>query len=86
MEIKIVEWREIEPEAGDLFTLEDWIGCVRSGGFIDYDGYGDLASADKVSNVEVQPSEVFEKGPGSKIKESFLEKTKGFTHVLWYNR
>jgi hypothetical protein len=92
-EITKVEFKNI-PDCGDLITLQEWIDYVRDGAFIDYDGYGDLALSNKVSNIKVHPSEVFEKRPGGELpyaddaplKESFINKTKGFTHIVWYNR
>ena len=63
------EWGE------ELCTLQEWIGCVRCGGYIDYDGYGRLATATHVSDVEICPSEL--------VNYKFPNWA---THVMWYNR
>ena len=60
---------------GDLMTMEEFIDHVNSGCLINYDGYGNLATADEFSNIEIWPSH---------IKRGQL--IHGFTHVLWYNR
>jgi hypothetical protein len=76
-EIKKVEFEDI-PDYGDLMTMEEWISCVRCGCFIDYDGTGYLALENKMSREEIQPSEVSKRG--------FVEKTKNYTHVIWFNK
>lgn len=66
---------------GDPFLIKDWIECVKSGGFIDYDGYGELAvktdNGYNVSNVVIYPS--FLDDPEYEIPSQF-------THVFWYNK
>lgn len=62
---------------GDLMTTEDWLGCVKCGGFIDYDGHGCLATAEKQTNYEIRPSDTAE--PGFAFPA-------WATHVRWYNR
>ncbi len=63
------------PHGGHLMTMEDFIRDVKSGMFIDYDGFGDYAFADCASNKVVKPSDV----AADRLDRSF-------THVLWYNR
>jgi hypothetical protein len=63
------------PDYGDLMTLGDWLDCVESGGFIDYDGLGRYATDKEMSNIYVVPSDV-EKG---KVDKSW-------SHVVWFNR
>ena len=65
------------PDYGDLMTVADWLDEVKHGGFIDYDGTGDWATATKCSNIRVVPSDT--KRPGFKVP-------KWATHVVWYNR
>ncbi len=62
---------------GDCMTMGDWVECVKSGGFIDYDGYGELANENSVSNIEVSPSD---------ITAFNLTMPDWATHVIWYNR
>jgi hypothetical protein len=69
-----LEFREL-PGFGDLMTWEDFVDNVECGGFIDYDGYGELAMATQVSNVTICPSDV----------EGFV-RPDWATHVLWYNK
>ena len=60
---------------GDLMSLEDWLECVRCGGFIDYDGHGRYVRDGKESNIEVYPSDV-----------SHDSIRKDFDSVIWFNR
>lgn len=60
---------------GDHMPLEDFISYCKDGSFIDYDGSGNYATADKESNISVYPSDV---------TSGMLRKD--FTHVVWYNR
>jgi len=69
------EWEEL-PTYGDLFTIESWLGNVECGGFIDYDGYGNYATKDKMSNKEIRPSHV----------KKFPIRDTEFTHIVWFNR
>ena len=71
-----IEWQNIG-KYGDLMTLEDWIGCVKAGWFIDYDGHGYYSDGERESNKIVYPSDV---------KHNHLLKNENFTHVIWYNR
>jgi hypothetical protein len=62
-------------EIGNLFTFEEFKGCVDSGGFIDYDGFGYYSTDTEQSNITIYPSD-FAKG----------QVRTDFTHVKWYNR
>jgi hypothetical protein len=64
------------PDYGDLMTVEEFRSRVESGGFIDYDGFGDLATEDGVSDIQVRPSNFEE------VAAIYHQ----FTHVCWYNR
>jgi hypothetical protein len=68
---------EPHPKYGDLMTVEDWVACVESGGFIDYDGNGDLATATENFNVPIHPSDI------TRLK---LKIPSWATHVIWFNR
>lgn len=61
----------------DLMSLEDFEGSCLGGGFIDYDGYGNLATKDKKSDIEIYPS---------LIKNNTVKIPEWATHVVWYNR
>jgi len=66
-------------EFGDLFTIENFIGNCKCGGFIDYDGSGNYAKEidGKLmeSNIDIYPSDIKHKSV-----------RKDFTHVIWYNK
>jgi hypothetical protein len=65
------------PEYGDLMTLEVFINCCNSGGFIDYDGGGKYANSTHMSNISVSPS---------MITSGYVMKDPRLTHVIWFNR
>lgn len=58
-----------------LMTWDEFAQAVQAGGFIDYDGFGELATEDKVSNVVIYPS----------IVKDF-KRPAWATHVSWYNK
>jgi hypothetical protein len=63
---------------GDLIPLAEFIGDVKDGGFIDYDGFGNWATETRyLPRVDVYPS---------MIKKGTAKAPKWVTHVLWYNR
>ena len=62
-------------EDGDLMTLDEFVECCLDGGFIDYDGSGNYATATHESDIDIYPSDVTS---GNYRKD--------FTHVVWYNR
>jgi hypothetical protein len=63
------------PDYGDVMTLKDFIACVNDGGFIDYDGYGNYARDNMMSNITILPSDV---------KHNAIRKD--FDTVVWFNR
>ena len=71
-----INWEPIS-ESGDHMTIEEWLSGVECGGFIDYDGFGELATKDMVSDVIIYPSDVTE---GERVIDP------QFTHIVWYNR
>ena len=71
---KANEFEPIEKD-DDVYTIEQFKGICKSGGFIDYDGFGVYAYKDKKSDIEIYPSDV-QKG---NVRSDF-------THVVWYNR
>lgn len=72
----------IVPPYGDLITIEDWLECVDQGGFIDYDGDGDLL--EEIDGefylllASVCPSMVDRGELKDLLKEA--------THVMWFNK
>lgn len=63
------EWK------GDLYELEKFISMVRSGGFIDDDGWGYYATETTKSDINIYPSDISEN----------IYRT-DFTHIIWFNR
>ena len=91
MKFERIEFEEL-PNYGDLMTIEHWLGYVTTGGFIDYDGHGNLATEDKMSELQVYPSYV-ENGRITKVIIGFdwsiqleYENDWKFTHVIWFNK
>jgi hypothetical protein len=60
---------------GDTYTLSKFIEMVKSGGFIDSDGYGYYATDNGKSDITIIPSDIME----NKYREDF-------THIIWFNR
>lgn len=63
------------PNYGDHMTMKDWLDAVEFGAFIDYDGHGELATINQVSNILIFPSEA----KNYKFPE-------WATHIVWYNK
>ena len=63
------------PNHCDVMSLKDFIACVKAGVFIDYDGYGNYAKDNMMSNITILPSDVKHKS----IR-------KDFDTVVWFNR
>lgn len=73
------------PEYGDLMTIERFSDCVKSGSFIDYDGYGYWATETQCSSLSVKPSQFYKskKICGKDISDL---KPEWATHIVWFNR
>ncbi len=74
MKDKTVTFEDL-PKYGDHMTIQEFRNCCKSGLFIDYDGFGYLATKDSESNIEIRPSN---------LKK--LKIPKWTTHVMWYNK
>lgn len=58
----------------DVYTIKEFIACVKSGGFIDYDGHGHPVKNKKADgSIHVKPSRL-------------IEIPDDATHIVWYNR
>jgi hypothetical protein len=76
------------PDYGDVMTIESFIECCRTDGFIDYDGHGHyvLMETKKVGDtIEVvgKMNNLITVYP-SNIKAGKIDKR--FTHVIWFNK
>lgn len=73
-EIELEPFDELDD---DIYTLKQFIGICKGGGFIDYDGFGVYADKEKKmkTNIYVYPSDI----TSGKYR-------KDFPHVVWYNR
>ena len=60
---------------GDHYIMEEFIEDCESGGFIDYDGYGNYATETQMSDKKVWPSDI-----------TSGEYDRSWTHVVWFNR
>lgn len=74
-QLKSAEHFEPIESDDDVYTIEQFKGMCKGGGFIDYDGFGVYAFKDKKSDIEIYPSDV--------IKGNLRT---DFTHIVWYNR
>lgn len=69
---------KIDNHHGYLMTLEEWKASCEEGGFIDYDGYGDLVAEDYTMIGETtRPS------AHTKRKKVYPPEAK---YILWYNK
>lgn len=60
---------------GELYSFEIFKAFCKTGGFIDYDGYGKYSDGEKMSNISIFPSDIRHK-----------HHRKDFSHVIWFNR
>lgn len=74
---KEIRAREKMPAYGDLMPTADWLACVESSGFIDYDGHGNLSDGTELSDIEIKPSD---------ITVFKLKIPSWATHVMWFNK
>lgn len=76
-ELRLIEPYELSdlPDYGDVMSLESFIGNVKSGGFIDYDGFGNYVINGKMSNIMILPSD---------IQHNSIRKD--FDTIVWFNR
>jgi len=87
---KLIEFEDVEQDEGrfvkqasngDLMTIEEFVEACQAGGFIDYDGMGDWATATHVVYSDItnwiKPSKILS---GEQFAPEWA------THVLWYNR
>lgn len=80
------------PAYGHAIPINTWLKTVDAGGFIDYDGDGNLASIKGMSELQVKPSFV-ENGKIQYVIMNYdfdnkipYEDEWGFTHVIWFNK
>ena len=71
------------PNYGSHMTLKSFIGCCKSGGFIDYDGFGYYATKDKVSDKIIRPSHITGKFKTVEVKEKLDLR---FKYIVWFNK
>jgi hypothetical protein len=63
------------PDYGDVMSLASFIGNVKSGGFINSDGFARYVKDGKETNIELYPSDV---------KHGTIRSE--FDTVVWYNK
>ena len=62
---------------GDVMEIEDFIECVRTGGFISYDGFGYYWDDEKQEETEFHTS--------FNVDE-LKKQAKKYKYVVWYNK
>ena len=82
----LLEGWQFEPiDDDDVYTLDEWIGMVESGGFIDYDGMGDYALNGEKASLKSSVANRFDPWVyPSDVKKGKIDRR--FTHIIWYNR
>jgi len=81
------------PNYGDHMELDHFIACCKSSCFIDSDGSGCYATADKITNITVHPSDITGKYSEFNFEtHEYIPRTckidirKEFSHVVWFNK
>lgn len=81
------------PNYGTLMTLKEFISCVNSGGFIDYDGHGYYATKTQMTDKLILPSHItgrtreFSMETGEFKTVNVKKKLdKNFKYVVWFNK
>ena len=74
--------KPLDPDLGSLMPLSEFVDSCELGHFINYDGFGNYATAKETSDIEVRPTDVARNG---KRLASF-QAPSWATHVVWYNR
>lgn len=72
--VQTPEFEEI-PNYGDVMTLDEFIDCCNSGGFIDYDGSGNYVTEDHMTNISIFASDV----ENDSIRKDFYK-------IVWFNK
>ena len=93
MDHQNIHWENVD-KSDDHMTLKRWEECCDSGGFIDYDGFGELAGKNIKSNIIIKPSDYTKDNYTAKailfdrvLDKTYKEVIKEFkiTHIVWYN-
>lgn len=63
------------PDYGDHMTIQEFKGIVESGGIIDDDGHGYLATEELMSEIRLQS-----------VDDVFETDEKKWSHVVWFNK
>ena len=81
------------PKYGSLMTLKHFIECVKTGCFIDYDGYGKYATKRRMSDKIISPSDITGKRSEFSFKTGKFKIIKvkknvnrAFKYVVWFNK
>lgn len=63
------------PDYADVMSLEEFVECVKDGGFIDSDGNGSYVRDGKESDINIYPSDI-----------QYDSVRDDFDSVAWYNK
>jgi hypothetical protein len=72
--LKVPTFKDL-PNYGHTMSIDEFIECCKSGGFIDYDGYGKYVKNNKMSDITIYPSDI----KADKYR-------KDFNQIIWFNR
>ena len=72
-----LKFKEITHDSGYILTIKEWTDMVDIGAFVDYNGYGYLATDFEESNIKILPSQAIDG------RYTFPEWA---TNVIWYSR
>lgn len=70
------------PEYGDLMTVDEYIGAVNCGGFIDYDGNG-IAARDGLCDGR---NSILEDHVAIFPSDGLTYIPEDATHIVWFNK
>lgn len=65
----------IKKDDGDVMSIKEFISCCKSGGFIDYDGYGKYVKDGRETDITILASDV----KHNSVRKDFKE-------IIWFNR
>lgn len=89
--LETVPYDQELPDYGDLMPVDEWLATVKMGGFIDYDGHGAPAKAERVEwkdgldptkypTVEFRVASIYINPSSAHLMP------KDATHIVWFNR
>lgn len=78
VQLREMNWED-EEDASNHWTRDQFVLAVGSGGIVDNDGCGYLATKDVISDVQILPSDI-------DVDNGWYDWPEWATHVVWYNK